>query len=342
MKAVGFHTHLPIDDPQSLVDLDIPTPQPSGRDLLVRVEAISVNPVDAKQRGASAKLHSAADGGLRILGWDAAGIVDAVGPDVTLYRPGDAVYYAGSVTRPGANSEFHLVDERIVGTKPATLDWVQAAALPLTSITAWEGLFERLGIAADGSDAGRGLLIINGAGGVGSVAIQLAKQLARLHVTASASRSSSADWCRSLGADRIIDHKGDMAAQLQDAGGPAIDFVLVCSTVDEHLAAVAALIAPQGKVCAIAETGAPLPVALLKQKSVSFTWEYMFTRAMFQTADMIEQQRLLNEVARLVDAGVLRTTVGENLGRIDAANLRRAHAMLEGGRTIGKIVLSGF
>lgn len=338
MKAVGLTRYLPIDDPQSLVDVEIATPVPEGHDLLVKVAAISVNPVDAKVRAPKDKVEPAT----RVLGWDAAGTVAAVGPDVTLFKVGDPVFYAGSITRPGANSEFHLVDERIVGHKPALLDFAQAAALPLTAITAWEALFDRLGVSPQGEHAGRSVLVIGGAGGVGSIGIQLAKTLAGLTVIPTASRPESAAWCRELGADHTIDHHGDMPAQLRQLGFAEVDYILCFNDTDRHFAAMATAIAPQGKICSIVENSGPLAVGDLKSKSATFVWEFMFTRSMFGTPDMIEQYRLLNEVARLIDAGRLRTTLGENLGRIDAANLRRAHAMLESGRTIGKLVLEGF
>ena len=338
MKAVGLTRYLPVDDPQSLVDVEIATPVPEGRDLLVKVAAISVNPVDTKVRAPKDKVEPA----VRILGWDAAGTVAAAGPDVTLFKVGDPVFYAGSITRPGANSEFHLVDERIVGHKPASLDFAHAAALPLTAITAWEALFDRLGVSPRGEHAGRSVLVIGGAGGVGSIGIQLARTLAGLTVIATASRPESAAWCRRLGADHTIDHRGDMPAQLRSLGFAEVDYVLCFNDTDRHFGAMASVIAPQGKICSIVENNGELAVGDLKSKSATFVWEFMFTRSMFGTPDMVEQHRLLNEVARLVDAGRLETTLGEHLGRIDAANLRRAHAILESGQTIGKLVLEGF
>ena len=338
MKAVGLTRYLPISDPDSLVDIEIETPAASGRDLLVKVEAIAVNPVDTKVRAPKPQVEA----NPRVLGWDAAGTVVAVGPDVTLFKVGDPVYYAGSITRPGANAEYHLVDERIAGHKPASLDFAQAAALPLTAITAWEALFDRLGVSPRGDDAGKSVLIIGGAGGVGSIGIQLAKTLAGLTVIATAARPASQAWCRRLGADHTVDHRGDMAAQLKALGFAQVDYILCFNDTDGHFPAMAELVAPQGKICTIVENAAPLPVERLKSKSAALIWEFMFTRAMFGTPDMIAQHRLLNEVARLVDAGRLQTTVGEHLGTINAANLRRAHAMLEGGQTIGKLVLEGF
>jgi len=338
MKAIGLTRYLPISDPQSLVDIEIARPEASGHDLLVKVEAIAVNPVDTKVRAPKDKVEETP----RVLGWDAAGTVVAVGPDVTLFKVGDPVFYAGSITRQGTNSEYHLVDERIAGHKPASLDYPQAAALPLTAITAWEAMFDRLGISPKGDDAGKSVLIIGGAGGVGSIGIQLAKVLAGLTVIATASRPESETWCRRLGADHTIDHRADIPTQLRALGFEHVDFILCFNDTDRHFNAMAEAIAPQGKICSIVENAQPLAIGALKNKSATFVWEFMFTRAMFQTSDMIAQHRLLNEVARLIDAGKLQTTIGDNLGAINAANLRRAHTLLEGGQTIGKLVLSGF
>lgn len=319
-------------------DVEIAQPVAAGRDLLVKIEAVAVNPVDLLVRD-GAQAEGAAP---RVLGWDASGTVVAVGPDVTLFKVGDPVYYAGSIARDGAYSEFHLVDERIAGRKPASLDFKNAAALPLTSITAWEALFDRLGVSRSGADAGKRVLVIGGAGGVGSIAIQLAKQLAQLTVIATASRPESVQWVKSLGADHVISHSGDMAAQLLALGINDVDYVLSFNDTEQHFDAIAQVIAPQGKVVAIVPSHAALPMEKLFHKSVTFVWEMMFTRAMFGTADMIEQQRLLNEVAILIDAGKLKSTLGESYGKITAANVARAHEALESGRTIGKIVLTGF
>lgn len=338
MKAVGLYRHLPVDDPESLVDLEVPTPAPSGRDLMVEVRAISVNPVDYKVRART----DANEQLPRILGWDVAGVVTAVGGDAKLFKPGDEVYYAGSIHRPGANSEFHLVDERIVGHKPHTLDFASAAALPLTTLTAWESLFDRLGVARSGADRGKTFLIIGGAGGVGSIAIQIAKRLAGLTVIATASRPESAQWVRELGADVIIDHTGDMAAQMRAAGMPEADYVLCPSDATPYFPRFAALLRPQGKLCLLASMTGPVELNSLMQKSVTIAWELMFTRSLFQTSDMQRQHEILEEAASLIDNGTLRTTLGENLGPINAANLRRAHQKLERGRTVGKLVLEGF
>ncbi|MUG85332.1 zinc-binding alcohol dehydrogenase family protein [Paenibacillus timonensis] len=338
MKAVGLTKYLPINDPDSLLDVEIEKPTPTGQDLLVRVHAISVNPVDVKVRGPKNRTESKP----RVLGWDVAGVVEQTGPDCTLFKPGDEVYYAGSITRPGGNSEFHLVDERIVGLKPSTLDFAQAAALPLTSITAWEGLFHRLGLSSvEGANSGKKILIIGAAGGVGSIATQLAKY-AGLTVIGTASRPESAAWAKELGADHILNHYEEFVPQLKALGFAIVDYIFCLNSTEKHWKNMADAIAPQGKICSIVETDERLDLTMLKDKSVTFVWELMFTRPMFGTADMIEQHKLLNELAGLVDRGIIRTTVAEKLTPIDAANLRKAHAMLEMGRSVGKVVLQDF
>lgn len=336
MKAVGFRKSLPVADAGALIDVEIDCPTPTGRDLLVRVEAVSVNPVDTKVR----RNALPTEGDLRVLGFDAAGIVEAVGPDVTLFRPGDAVFYAGSIDRPGTNSEYHLVDERIVGARPASLSVAEAAALPLTAITAWEMLFDRLRLQRDG-DEGKSLLIVGGAGGVGSIAIQLARRLSKVRVLATASRPETADWVRELGAHDVIDHSRPMAEQVKALGLAGVDYVFSTNATDHHFKDLVELVAPQGHIGLI-DDPEPIDVRLLKRKSVSLHWELMFTRPLFQTDDMIAQHELLTEVSRLVDAGTLRTTLTETLGRIDAATLRKAHALIESGKARGKVVLEGF
>ncbi|MGQ0652230.1 MAG: zinc-binding alcohol dehydrogenase family protein [Betaproteobacteria bacterium] len=338
MKAVGHYKYLPTDHPESLVDVDIDTPEPAGRDLLVEVKAVSVNPVDTKRRAAGSRPQSE----LKILGWDASGIVQAVGPDVELFKPGDKVYYAGSNQRPGTNSQLHLVDERIVGPKPANLSFAEAAAMPLTTITAWEALFERMGVSKSGADAGRRLLILGGAGGVGSIAIQLAKKLARLAVIASASRPDSIAWVRGLGADAVVDHTQPLPPQLAALGAAEADYIFCCNNTDAVFADLPRLVAPQGRICSIVRTLRPVDLAPLQEKSVSFAWEGMFTRSTFQTQDMQAQHNLLEDAAGLLEAGTLVTTFRANLGTICAANLRQAHQRLEHGHTIGKLVLEGF
>jgi NADPH2:quinone reductase len=336
MRAIGYTHSLPIDDPASLVDIDLPKPEATGRDLLVAVKAVSVNPVDAKIR-----MRRADPPAWQVLGWDAAGVVEAVGPDVTGFSVGDHVFYAGALNRPGTNAEYHLVDERLVGTKPVSLDWAQAAALPLTAITAWETLFDRLSVNTLVPGGPRAILIVGGAGGVGSIAVQLARTLTDLTVIATASRDETRAWVRGLGAQHVIDHTKPLAAQVAALGGGAPEFVFSTTHTDAHLAEIVDLIAPQGRF-ALIDDPASLDVVPFKQKSVSIHWELMFTRSLFETADMSEQGLILNEVARLVDAGRLETTLGEAFGTIDAANLRRAHARIESHTAKGKIVLEGF
>jgi NADPH2:quinone reductase len=337
MRAVGYQTPLPIENADALVDIDLPKPEPAGRDLLVEIRAVSVNPVDTKVRR-SAKPDI---GQWKVLGWDASGIVRATGPDATLFKPGDAVFYAGALGRQGTNSEFHAVDERIAGRKPSTLNWAEAAALPLTAVTAWEALFDRLDVTTAVPGVPSTILIIGGAGGVASVAIQLARQHAGLTVIATASRPESEAWVRDLGAHHVIDHTKPLAAQVADLAIGAPAFVFSTTNTNSHLAEIAELIAPQGRF-ALIDDPEQLDINPFKRKSVSVHWEFMFTRSMFETADMDAQGRLLNELSASVDAGALRTTLGETFGPINAANLKRAHALLESGRAKGKIVLEGF
>ncbi|MCV9941209.1 zinc-binding alcohol dehydrogenase family protein [Boseaceae bacterium BT-24-1] len=337
MKAVGYRASHPIEHPEALLDLAIDKPVAAGRDLLVKVEAVSVNPVDTKMR-----LRSQPEaGGVKVLGWDAAGVVEAVGPDATLFKPGDKVFYAGAIGRPGTNAEYHLVDERIVGRRPNSLTVSEAAALPLTAITAWEALFNRLDIRKPVPGAANALLIIGGAGGVGSIAIQLARQLSDVTVIATASRPETRAWVRELGADHVVDHTKPLAAQVTALGIGAPAFVFSTTQTDRHFDEIVELIAPQARFGLI-DDPEPIDVMKLKRKSVSLHWELMFTRSLFGTADMIAQHELLNEVSTMVDAGRLKTTLGEHFGRIDAANLKRAHALLETGKAKGKIVLEGF
>jgi NADPH2:quinone reductase len=309
----------------TFAEIELPKPSPTGRDLLVKVEAISVNPVDTKQRKTAT--------GSKILGWDAAGTVEAVGSQTSLFKPGDAVYYAGDVTRPGCDSEFHLVDERIVGRKPKKLDFAQAAAMPLTSITAWEAFYDRMHIVP-----GKSMLIIGGAGGVGSIGIQLAKS-SNLKVIATASRPESIAWVKELGADQVINHRQDLVSQLNKP----VDYIANFSgDLDAYWPAMAELIAPQGAMVAIVGNQKPMAMDVVRSKSATVCWELMFTRPRFQTPDMIEQHRLLNEVSARLDAGKLKCTLKETLSPINGANLRKAHEKLESGTMIGKLVLKGW
>ena len=337
MRAIGYRSPGPIDTPDSLVDIELPRPAPGPRDLLVEVRAVSVNPVDTKVRR-----RAAADpGGWKVLGWDAAGVVREVGAEVSRFEAGNEVFYAGSLDRPGTNAEYHVVDERIVGRKPASLDFAQAAALPLTAITAWETLFDRLDVRKPVPGAAPAVLVIGGAGGVGSIAVQLVRQLTDLAVIATASRPETVAWVRDLGAHHVVNHARPLAAEVAAVGIGAPAFVFSTTATDRHLAAIAELIAPQGRWALIDDPGV-VDVAPFKRKSVSTHWEFMFTRPVFGTADVDAQGALLDEVSRLIDAGVLKTTLGEHFGTINAANLRRAHALIERGAARGKIVLEGF
>jgi NADPH2:quinone reductase len=337
MKAVGYTKSLPIESPDALVDFETAKPEPTGRDIRVAVKAVSVNPVDTKVRMRAVPR----DGDTKILGYDAAGVVDAVGPDVTLFKAGDEVFYAGSILRQGTNSEFHLVDERIVGRKPATLPFAQAAALPLTSITAWELLFDRLGAVPGKSVDPRTLLIVGGAGGVGSILIQLARRLTGLTVVATASRPESRNWCLELGAHAVVDHSKPMKEQIEALKLPPVGLIASLTGTEQHFPGLADILAPQGRFGLI-DDPATVNVSLLKGKACSLHWESMFTRSSFQTADMIAQHHLLNDVADMIDKGVLRTTHDKTIGTINAANLKQAHALIESGKSVGKIVLEGW
>jgi len=338
MKAVALTHYLPIDDPKSLLDVELETPTPGPHDLRVRVEAVSVNPVDTKVRAPKPQVEDAP----RILGYDAAGTVDAVGDAVTGFVVGDTVYYAGDITRPGSNAQFQLVDARIASKKPATLDFAQAAALPLTALTAWELLFERMPYSIDGSGTGKSLLVIAGAGGVGSIAIQLAK-LAGFTVIATASREESVAWCRTLGADHVIDHREDLAPQLKALGFETVDAALNLADTDRYWTVLGELLAPQGHVGLIVEPSGALKIGdPYKSKCIGIHWEFMFARARFKTPDMAEQGRILARLAELIDAGQIRGTLTDTLSPISAATLREAHRRLESGSTIGKLAVSGW
>ncbi len=334
MKAIGYLESLPITDANALLDMDVPKPEASGRDILVNVKAISVNPVDTKVR----KGTNPPAGAYKILGWDATGVVEAVGEEVTLFEPGDKVWYAGTINRQGTNAEYHLVDERIAAKMPQSLDFAEAAALPLTGITAWELLFNRFEL---GPESRGTILIIGGAGGVGSIMIQLVKKLTQLKIIATASRPETVDWVKSLGADEVINHRESLVAELERIEAKQVNYIASLTHTVDHFAEIIEIIAPQGKIGLI-EGGNPVDIQLLMSKSVSVHWELMFTRPLYETEDMIEQHHLLTQLANMIDNREIKTTIGENFGKINAANLRRAHALIESGKAKGKIVLSGF
>jgi len=337
MKAVGSYKALAVDQAEAFLDVEIDEPVASDHNLLVEVRAISVNPVDTKVRK---RPHP--DETLRILGWDAAGVVTAIGDEVSGFTVGDEVYYAGCITKPGSNSEYQLVDERIAAKKPASLGFADAAALPLTTITAWEALFERLGISKTGADGEKSILMISGAGGVGSIAIQLARKLANLKIIATASREESADWCKGHGADHVINHYEDIPAQLEELGCAAVDYVLCLTNIAGYWKTITDVIKPQGKICTIVDFFEDSNLDLLKLKSATFSFEFMFVRSMHQTDDMDEINKLLSETAALIDSGDLITTVSDVISPINADNMRKVHTTIEEGRTIGKYVLEGW
>ncbi|GAM63025.1 zinc-containing alcohol dehydrogenase [Vibrio ishigakensis] len=329
MKAVGYEANLPIEDPNSLLDIELDMPIASGKDILVKVESISVNPVDTKIRG-----NVAPESGYKVVGWDAVGTVEQVGEDVSLFQVGDKVWYAGDLTRQGSNAEFQLVDERIVSKAPVSVSSAQAAALPLTTLTAWEMLFDRLQVEGEKS-----ILIIGAAGGVGSIMVQLAKKLTKLKVIATASRPASVEWLKELGADQIIDHNQSLSDQLglEDC----VDYVVSLNNTEQHMPEVYKVIKPQGKFGLIDDPKS-FDIMPFKRKSVSVHWEFMYTRSMFETEDMAQQHEILSKVASMIDSGELKTTLGEHFGTINAENLKRAHALIEKMQARGKIVLEGF
>jgi NADPH2:quinone reductase len=338
MKAVALTRYLPIHDPQALVDAELPKPEPGAQDLLVRVEAVSVNPVDTKLRAPKPQVEAQP----RVLGFDAAGTVEAIGAAVTGFRPGDEVYYAGDVTRAGSNAQYQVVDARLVAHRPRRLDAAAAAALPLVAITAWELLFERMPYQSEHGGAGKSLLVIAGAGGVGSIAIQLARR-AGFTVIATASRPETQAWCRAMGAQHIVDHRQPLTAQLQALGFQQIDAALNLADTTRYWTELGELLAPQGHLGLIVEPAAPVSIGdPYKAKCIGIHWEMMFARSRFQTADMAEQGRILARVAALIDAGELRGIHRETLSPINAENLREAHRRLESGSTIGKLVVSGW
>ncbi len=335
MKAVAYQKAGPITSPEALVDIELDTPVAEGHDLLVRVQAISVNPVDTKIRK-----NVSAESGWKVLGWDAVGVVESIGDKVTQFKVGDVVWYAGALNRQGSNSELQLVDERIVGHKPKTLEATEAAALPLTAITAWEMLFDRLQVQKNAPE-NTTILVIGGAGGVGSITIQLLKQLTNLTIIATASRPETKEWVKQLGADYVLDHRQPLAPQIKQLGLNAPLYVFSTTQTDQHLSDIVELIAPQGHFGLI-DDPEQLDIKPFKSKSVSVHWEFMFTRSMFQTADMQKQSELLNEVSKLVEEGKIKTTVTEVLSPINAENLKQIHQQIESGKTKGKIVLHGF
>ncbi len=335
MKAIGYQKSLPIENELSLQDIELETPAAHGHDILVEVKAVSVNPVDFKIRQAM----PAADGEYKVIGWDATGVVKSVGENVSLFKPGDKVWYAGDITRSGSNAQFQLVDERIVGHMPSSLSYGEAAALPLTSITAWELLFDRLNVAKN--DGSKSILVIGAAGGVGSIMVQLLKQRTKLNIIASASRAETISWLEDLGADTIVNHRNPLSEEFAAKNLSEVDYVVSLNNTEQHLPEIEKVVKPQGQF-ALIDDPETLNIVPFKNKSVSVHWELMFTRSLFKTDDMQEQHVILNNVATMIDLGQIKTTVGEHLGKINAANLRKAHQHLETQTAKGKVVLEGF
>jgi zinc-binding alcohol dehydrogenase family protein len=335
MKAIGYQKSLPIENELSLQDIELETPTAHGHDILVEVKAVSVNPVDFKIRQAM----PAAEGEYKVIGWDATGVVKSVGENVSLFKPGDKVWYAGDITRSGSNVQFQLVDERIVGHMPSSLSYGEAAALPLTSITAWELLFDRLNVAKN--DDSKSILVIGAAGGVGSIMVQLLKQRTKLNIIASASRAETISWLEDLGADTIVNHRNPLSEEFAAKNLSEVDYVVSLNNTEQHLPEIEKVVKPQGQF-ALIDDPETLNIVPFKNKSVSVHWELMFTRSLFKTDDMQEQHVILNNVATMIDQGLIKTTVGEHLGKINAANLRKAHQHLESQTAKGKVVLEGF
>lgn len=335
MKAVAYQQSLPIENEKALQDIEIEAPKAKGHDILVEVKAISVNPVDYKIRQRSAP----EDGEWKVLGWDAAATVKEVGEKVSLFKPGDNVFYAGDLMRPGSNAEYQLVDERIVGKKPESLSFSEAAALPLTTLTAWELLFDRMQV--DKENSNKSILVIGAAGGVGSILVQLVKQLTKLKIIGTASREETTSWLQDLGVDSVINHRNKLSEEFSRQNLAEAEYVISLNATGQHIDEIVKVIKPQGKFGFI-DDPEQLNVMPFKRKAVSTHIELMFTRSLFQTDDMIEQHHILNKASKLLDEGVIKTTVGQHFGKINAENLRKAHSLLESHKAKGKIVLEGF
>jgi len=334
MKAVGFKKSLAIENKNSFIDFDTDKPKPGKRDILVKIKAISVNPVDYKVRQNAAKDSDLEDP--KIIGWDASGVVEALGEDVEMFSIGDEVYYSGDITRPGCYAEFQLVDERIVANKPGDLSWEEAAALPLTSLTAWESIFDRLRI-KENEGEGKTVLIIGGAGGVGSIAIQILKQLTNFKVIATASRDVTRNWCEKMRADEIVNHHDLMNSM---GNYKHVDYILNFADTSGNWKAMTNLIAPQGGICCVVNTTEDVDLNLLKEKSVSFHWELMFTRSMFQTEDMLAQHKILNRIGKLIEENKIQSTMNKSFKGLSAETIKKVHELQESGKSIGKNVIS--
>ena len=336
MKAIGFKASLPIEETNSFIEFETETPTPKGYDLLVKVQANSVNPVDFKVRQNAAKDETLDEP--KIIGWDAVGIVTSVGDKVSKFKVGDEVFYAGDITRSGSNAEYQLIDERIVGHKPKNLSIAEAVAIPLTGLTAYEALFDRIRVDPE-KDKGKSVLILAGAGGVGSIAIQLAKKLGNLTVIATASREDTVEWCKDMGADFVINHHKDIKEELKKIGHSEVDYVLDFVDLQGYWETMTEIVKPQGHIVSITGSNESLDLNLLKNKSITFSWEFMFTRSMHQTDDMQRQHDILNHLSELLDDGTLKSTMTTQLDGFTVENLKEAHRIQESGKSIGKNVI---
>lgn len=335
MHAIGYTQHLPLADPHGLIDFELPTPSPQGHDLLVQVAAVSVNPVDLAVRAQPEPLDPQHP---KVIGWDAYGTVSAVGSAVTFFQPGDSVFYAGAFKRPGSNSEYQLVDERLVGHAPTSLTPAQSAAMPLTSLTAWEALFEQLGIDPQADNRHKTLLVINGAGGVGSVATQLA-HWAGLTVIATASRPETTAWTTALGSDAVVNHRQDLVPQVRQLGYHFVDYILELSDLNQHWNEIVELIRPSGHIVSITGSATPLNLQALKPKRATFAWEWMYTKSYFETPDMVSQHHILEKIRQLLDHHVLRSTLTQTLHPLNAETLMTAHQLVGSHHMMGKVVI---
>lgn len=337
MKAVAYQQSVGSEDPNALLDVRLDKPAASGRDCLVEIKAVAVNPVDIKIRTTT----TPEPGQYKVLGWDACAVVTEVGDQVSLFKPGDEVWYAGAVDRQGSNAEFQLVDERLMALKPASLSFADAAALPLTGLTAWEILFDRLRLHEQPHVEHR-LLVTGAAGGVGSIMLQLASALTSARIFATASRPETESWVRTLGAQEVLNHRNPLAEELEKAGFDHVTHVASLNRTDQHFADIVQMLKPQGKLALIDTPQKPLDILSMKQKSLSLHWEFMYTRSLFETDDMVQQHHILSRIAGLVDQGRVKSTVQQHFGKINAENLIRAHRFIETNSSIGKVVLEGF
>ncbi|XP_049869166.1 zinc-type alcohol dehydrogenase-like protein SERP1785 [Pectinophora gossypiella] len=336
MKAVVLQKYLPISDPSSLIDMEVNVPELEDSQVLIEVRAISVNPIDTKIRAPKGEALNAT----RILGWDGSGVVALKGSHARTFNVGDEVFFTGDLRKNGSNAEYVAIDEIMVGAKPKNLNFEEAAAMPLTSVTAYEALFDRMLLSA--KDKGKSLLIINSAGGVGAASIQLAKNVG-LYVIGTASRPESEAFSRRMGADLVLNHKEDLYAQLKVSGfSKGVDYIMVNFDPYPYWDLLMKIIKPQGTICLVVDCSRPVDIRLLKDKSVTLVSEMMGTRIRYDTEDKDRHHEILQEISKLLEYKKMKTTLTKVIAPINAANLRDAHRLIEERRMIGKLVLSGF